>query len=301
MITTKKSDPVKRIALSVHPIHEVAYDAVVQFKAAAESLGVEVVELGQNDADLSDIQCDLVASIGGDGTLLAAIRSAYPENIPVWGINVGDLGYLTISSVNDIEKCLGLLVDGDFWVEPRSMIEAVIGGKNKVLTAFNDIVVHRKVPGGNLIVLDVQLDGHFLGSYKADGLIISTPTGSTAYNLSAGGSILSPMLPAFIITPICAHSFSARSLVIDDSRVLVVNPMIKMPGDVILVSADGQDIALLENCKLHMEPDEAKGCEVIIRKAEQSVGLIRFEEIFFFDVLRDKLGWAEGRPDQRGK
>ncbi|MCX6646983.1 MAG: NAD(+)/NADH kinase, partial [bacterium] len=241
---------------------------------------------------------------GGDGTLLAAIRSAYPNNIPVWGINVGDLGYLTISSVDEIGKCIKLLAKGEYWVEPRAMIEAVISDRNgqqKSLIAFNDIVVHRQVPGGNLIVLNVQLDGHFLGAYEADGLIFATPTGSTAYNLSAGGSILSPNVAAFIITPICAHSFSARSLVIDDSRILVVNPMIKMPGDVILVTADGQEIASLENCRFHGDQTDKKGCEVVIRKADQSTGLIRFEDIFFFDVLRDKLGWAEGHLNHRNQ
>ena len=306
MVSHPKSRPVTKIALGIHPIREVAQQAVEIFKSAADSVGIEIIELGKSDADCQSLQCDIVASIGGDGTLLGAIRSAWSGNIPVWGVNVGGLGYLTITSVDEIAKCIELLARGDYWIEYRSLIEAVISGESgekndgQNLTAFNDIVLHRHVPGGGLIVFEVELDGHFLGAYEADGLIFSTPTGSTAYNLSAGGSILSPDLPAFIITPICAHSFSARSLVISDSLKLIVRPKIKMPDDYVLVTADGQEMMRLEKCSLSVD-DKSDGASVEIHRAEKDAGLVRFEEIFFFDILRDKLGWAEGHPNHRNQ
>ena len=152
------------------------------------------------------------------------------------------------------------------------------------------------------MALDAELDGRFLATYEADGLIISTPTGSTGYNMSAGGSILSPTLKALIITPICAHSFSARSLVIDDGSVLVVRPRLKMVGEIAFALADGQEIAELVNCAVrrHYDPENYEDyCMVTIKRSECNAGLIRFDEVFFSDVLRDKLGWAEAAPEKK--
>lgn len=304
VVMNADSQPVTKMGLSVHPINELAREAVIRLKSLASDRGIEIIELGTESHAPVDISCEIVASIGGDGTLLSAVRTAYPCDIPVWGINVGDLGYLTISSVEEMGRSLDLLSKGKYWIENRTMIEATVSdedGKDIRLTAFNDIVVHRHVPKGGMIVLDVELDGRFLGSYEADGLIFSTPTGSTGYNLSAGGSILSPNLPAFIITPICAHSFSARSLVVDDSSVLLVKPKIKAPGDVVLITSDGQEIAQLDKCSLRSGTDDSVGSEVEIRRADRRVGLVRFNEVFFFDVMRDKLGWADGHPKHRNR
>jgi len=296
--------PVRRLGLKMHPLHEPAKEALRRFRKAASDHRIEIANLDENPQGIINPTCQAVASIGGDGTLLSAVRCAYPSDIPVWGINVGGLGYLTTSGTDEIERGVECIAKGEYRVEKRTMIEAVItgtSGRETRLVALNDIVVHRMVPGGGLMVLDAELDGRFLATYESDGLIVSTPTGSTGYNISAGGSVLSPTVPAFIITPICAHSFSARSLVVDDSSVLVVRPRLKMPGEIAFATADGQDVAELVDCPLRSGQGGADSCQVVIRRAERSAGLVRFDEVFFSDVLRDKLGWAEGASGNRKK
>ncbi len=304
-MSDNSSMPITRLGLVVHPQYDVAEDAVVRFRKAADASGIEIIESSELSRNTDESPCQAIASIGGDGTLLAAVRSGYPFDIPVMGINVGDLGYLTTLGVEEIERSTKRLAKGEYWVEARSMIEAVIHGEAESetrLLALNDIVIHRNVPAGGLMALDAELDGRFLATYEADGLIISTPTGSTGYNMSAGGSILSPTLKALIITPICAHSFSARSLVIDDGSVLVVRPRLKMVGEIAFALADGQEIAELVNCAVrgHCDPENYKDyCMVTIKRSERNAGLIRFDEVFFSDVLRDKLGWAEAAPEKK--
>jgi NAD+ kinase len=296
--------PVQRLGLVVHPQHDEVADVVAKFRDAAAGSGIDLVDVEGQTGMAVDQDLQALASIGGDGTLLSAVRSSYPEDIPVWGINVGDLGYLTTSSVDEIHIGIGKLAKGEYWVEARSTIEATITGEGEstdVLLGLNDIVIHRKVPGGGMMALDAELDGRFLATYEADGLIVSTPTGSTGYNLSAGGSILSPNLKAFIITPICAHSFSARSLVVDDGSVLVIRPRLKMVGEVAYALADGQDKAELLNCAIRDHSDLTMDtyCKVTIKRGKRTAGLIRFDELFFSDVLRDKLGWAEAAPEKK--
>jgi len=299
-----KSAQVRNAGLTVHPVHDRAEEAIEAFRKYADLNGIEIIDLGYDPESASDEtakSCQAVVSIGGDGTMLAAVRWAYPLDIPVWGINVGDLGYLTTSGTDDLGKLTGKLAAGEYHVEQRTMLEAMVNGGETRLIALNDIVVHRHVPGGGLIMLDAELDGRFLATYEADGLIISTPTGSTGYNMSAGGSILSPDLKAFIITPVCAHSFSARSLVVDDSSVLVIRARLKSAGETAFVTADGQEIAKMTNCPLRDRehaPDSCGRCEVEVRKSGRPAGLVRFDEIFFSDVLRDKLGWAESAPNR---
>jgi len=301
----KKEAPVTKCGLLLHPHQETTVNALETLRRVAESYGIEIVELDRSDDSFENCSgCQMIISVGGDGTLLAAVRFAYPAEIPVWGINVGQLGYLTTSTVDEVESHIGRLAKGDYWIESRSMIEGIVtcaDGKDVELVALNDIVVHRHVPGGGLMALDCELDGRFLATYEADGLIISTPTGSTGYNLSAGGSILSPTLPAFEITPVCAHSFSARSLIIDDSSVLVVRPRLKMEGEVAYATADGQEVAELANCPVRTKPVKDDTCRVTLRRAERPIGLVRFEEVVFFGILRDKLGWADAAPPNRMK
>jgi NAD+ kinase len=326
-MSARSAVPVTRLAVLAHPQQSYAEAALARLRESAARRRIEIVELQESPGALSDRPCQVVVSVGGDGTLLAAVRHAYPADIPVWGVNVGQLGFLTTSGIDEIEAHVGRLAEGRYWVESRAMIEAVIEcgkGFETRLVALNDIVVHRQVPGGGLMMLDCELDDRFLATYEADGLIVSTPTGSTGYTLSAGGSILSPTLPAFIITPICAHSFSSRSLVVDDSSVLVVRPRLKSEGEVAFATADGQAVATLSNCAVrtvergdssmirstggsagaspsrpHRGEDGPDFCKVILRKAGRSAGLVRFDEVFFSDVLRDKLGWAEGAPGNR--
>ena len=284
---------IQRVGIQIHPLYSRAEKALITFRTACDKYGIEIdEECGQPDCP----SCQAIVSIGGDGTMLSAVKTAYPYDIPVWGINVGELGYLTTSAIDTIESDTEKLANGEFQIEERAMIEATIKLNSTVettLNALNDVVLHRKVPAGGLMMMDAHLDGRFLATYEADGLIISTPTGSTGYNLSAGGSILSPDLHGFIITPVCAHSFSARSLIYSDTSTLVVRSRLKMPGEIAYATADGWDVAELTDCPIRFESDETDGCKLIIKRAERSAKLLRFDEVFFSDVLRDKLGWAE--------
>jgi len=286
----KKQKSVRRVGIKIHPLYHPAEKALTAFRSACEKYGIEIIEP-------VDSSCHAVVSIGGDGTLLSAVHDAHPNDIPVWGINVGGLGYLTSSGTDNIESETERLANGDYHVEHRTMMEATIhhtNGDESKLIALNDIVIHRQVPAGGLMMLDAELDGRFLATFEADGLIISTPTGSTGYNLAAGGSILSPTLHGFILTPICAHSFSARSLIYDDTSTMVIKPKTKIPGEPAYATADGHDTAELKNCPDRLSRDIGGGCTITIKKAGRPAGLLRFDEVFFSDVLRDKLGWAKG-------
>ncbi|HDS30107.1 MAG TPA: NAD(+)/NADH kinase [Firmicutes bacterium] len=279
---------VTKLGLCMHPKSPHAEDAVKRLHDAANGHGIKIIEINHFDSTQQAGSFDMIASIGGDGTLLAAARHAYPSHVPVWGINIGRLGFLTTSGTDFIETGVGKIASGDYMIEPRAMLEAEIEGGNNnqsKLVALNDIVLHRMAVAG-MITLDAELNGRFLLTYEGDGLVISTPTGSTAYSMAAGGSILSPALRAFILTPICTHSLSARSLVVDDTSVLVMKPRFDNNDDVISVSADGQTMN-----ELHPSTEPRA---VIIRRAVWDAGLVRFEEVVFSDVLRDKLGWAGG-------
>ncbi len=295
--------PVNKLGLKLHPRYEYAKDAHERLMAAADAHGIKIIDLTGEQEPATVEDCRVVASIGGDGTLLSAVRSAYPSDTPVWGINVGELGFLTTSGVNEIEQHVERLAKGDYQVEPRTMIEGTVswGEHETLLVALNDIVLHRQVPGGGLMALDVELNGRFLAAYEADGLIISTPTGSTGYTLSAGGSILSPTVAALEITPVSAHSFSARSLVVDDSSVLVIRPRLKTEGEVAFALADGQQVAKLVNCPVRSGKQSADSCRMVVRRSEKTAGFVRFEDVVFSDVLRDKLGWADAAPSNRLK
>ncbi len=282
----------------MHPQSRRAEEAVNTLKAAAKRHGIEVVHANEMPVESGDAPCDMVVSIGGDGTLLAAARQAYPAHLPAWGINVGRLGFLTTSGTDEIEAGIERIARGDYTVEQRALLEAkVTGGMagEMDLVALNDIVLHRRSAAG-LLTLDCELNGRFLQTYESDGLVVATPTGSTAYSLAAGGSILSPTLKAFIITPICPHSLSARSLVVDDSSVVVIKPRFEHPEDVITVTADGQTHSQLHAQRCTPKSGGDAGYAVTIRRAEENAGLVRFDEVIFSDVLRDKLGWAGGAP-----
>jgi NAD+ kinase len=290
------SIPVKKLGLCVHPSSPHADEPLKRLRNAALSHGIELVVLDNTDSGKPVDGFDMIASLGGDGTLLAATRIAYPFRIPVWGINIGRLGFLTTSGTDEIEKGVERIAKGGYTVEPRAMLEAQVnGGINGParLVALNDIVIHRKAIAG-IITLDAELNGRFLLTYEGDGLVISTPTGSTAYSMAAGGSILSPTLKAFILTPICPHSLSARSLVVDDNSVLVVKPRFDRPDDVITVNADGQMLTELHPSCAYSSGESESPCCVVLKRAERDAGLVRFDEVVFSDVLRDKLGWAGG-------
>jgi NAD+ kinase len=226
-----------------------------------------------------DIDC--VLSLGGDGTILSSVRAVGQHDIPIFGINVGSLGFLTEVLAQDIQAALEKLKNDDFFIEERMILEArVTNSKKRNYQALNDVVLDN---GGlsRLIKLDLYRGKQFVCSYSADGLIISTPTGSTAYNLAAGGPVMHPHLGAIIASPICPHSLTLRPILFDENSELTVKVAINEINARLTV--DGQLGCMLDSRE-----------KVIVKKAPYRAKLIRLKEYPFFEILRTKLHWGAG-------
>ncbi|MRI83267.1 MAG: NAD(+) kinase [Nitratiruptor sp.] len=223
-------------------------------------------------------ESDILISVGGDGTLISLVRRSYEYHKPVLGINVGRLGFLTDIHPDDLPRFLKRLKRDEFRIDERMMIELSILGKRDHIVAFNDVVFSRPVVS-KMVQLDVRNggDGTLINSYYGDGLIVSTPTGSTAYNLSAGGPVVYPLTNAFIFTPICPHSLTQRPLVLPGEFELQIQTNSKSA----LVIVDGQDMYEFE-----------AGDTIQIKKAPIGARLIHRKERNYFDVLREKLNWG---------
>lgn len=223
-----------------------------------------------------DIDCVIV--IGGDGSLIEAARVFHAREIPILGINMGTLGYLTEVEVKDIAEAVGRLASGDYALESRMMIEGTFadGGRD---VALNDIVVSRK---GVLRVLHFRLyvNGELLNSYEADGIIISTPTGSTAYNLSAGGPIVEPTASMIVITPICSHALNTSSIVLSAEDEIVIEIGKGRNGTVeeVFTTFDGADTVSLKT-----------GERVVIRRSSADTKIVKLSKISFLEILRRKM------------
>lgn len=231
---------------------------------------------------LHDAQLDLILCLGGDGTLLRGARIGCLRGIPVFGINLGRLGFLAGAVPEHAEDALRRLVRGQYTVEPRLALMARIGDDGPQALAVNDVVVHK---GGvaRVITLAVSVDGEQVGTYSADGIIIATPTGSTAYSLSAGGPIVVPGVDAIVITAISPHTLAVRPLVVPASATVAVRVLDPVPDpDELLVSIDGQATA-------HLMPRQ----DVTVVRAQQSVLLARIGEESFFGRLGRKLAWGD--------
>jgi NAD+ kinase len=225
-------------------------------------------------------QADLLVVLGGDGTLLSAARASVGNDVPIFAVNLGGLGFLTAIQVEDLYPQLELALHGALQTEQRLMLRAEIVRKGETLVTYdglNDLVL-AKTEIARIIDLEVYLDGNFVCVYKADGLIIATPTGSTAYSLSAGGPIVLPTVHAFSMTPICPHTLTNRPLIVPDSSVIEIG--VRGEGSTYL-TIDGQVGKLLQS-----------GDRVVCRKSQFRTRLIRPADLLFFDVLREKLKWG---------
>lgn len=195
------------------------------------------------DAHALAAGADVIAVLGGDGTMLAAMEKLGNTEKPVAGINIGTLGFLTSCTENELELFADALVSGDYRTSERTLLHSVIchaDGTEQEFLALNEVVLARGQTG-KLVNLCARINGEMLNHYRADGLIVTTPTGSTAYNLSAGGPLISPDARVFVITPICPHSLSYRSLVIDDASEVEIIP--EGSGDEpMFFTVDGRDI-----------------------------------------------------------
>jgi NAD+ kinase len=287
----KNADKLRRIGLLAN-VEKSSSRAVV--REAAERITragrMPVAEI--QTARLADLKCetfadpatlarqsDLLLVFGGDGTILRLIRDTNGSGTPILGINLGRLGFLTAVSAKDIADCLDKLWRNEFVIEPRSLLEATGQCQSRPIrmSALNDIVISRGAVS-RLIELEVSVNGKNLTCYRGDGLIVSSPTGSTAYSLSAGGPIISPGAEVFAITPICPHALSNRSVVISSSSDVRVTLLSKELETII--SADGQIEANLE-----------AGDIVTIRRSRRVIRLLHPGETTFFDTVRQKLHW----------
>ena len=222
------------------------------------------------------IDCALV--IGGDGSLIEVARLLRGRGVPVLGINMGTLGYLTEVEVNHIEEAVARILRGEYGLEDRMMLEGVLKDGQKDVS-LNDIVVSRKTEI-RIIHFRIYVNGELLNSYEADGIIISTPTGSTAYNLSAGGPILEPTASMIVITPICPHALNTSSIVLSAEDEIVVEIGEGHHGAVeeAMVAFDGADTMPL-----------VTGDTVTVRRAAASTRLMRLSQISFLEMLRRKM------------
>lgn len=226
--------------------------------------------------------CNLVAVLGGDGTMLNAANQIGPADIPVAGINVGTLGFLTTCTDGELDIFAKAVADKDYTLIKRMQLRATItsiDGKTKSFRALNEVTLARGQTG-RLVALDAWVDGELLNHYRADGLIVATTTGSTAYSLSAGGPLIAPKAEVFVITPICPHSLSNRSLVVSHSSLVELAPAEDAECPMFL-TVDGRDVMAIN-----------QGDRIQVEQAGHALPLLRLEGRNFYSTLRQKLGWG---------
>jgi NAD+ kinase len=228
-------------------------------------------------------RCDLAITVGGDGTLLNAARSLVNYDVPLLGINLGRLGFLVDIPPHGIEKHLNEILQGHYLEESRILLSAQVCHEGELLSesdAFNDVVIH-KWEVARMIETETYIDGNLLNSMRSDGLIVSTPTGSTAYALSGGGPILQPSLDAMVLVPICPHTMSYRPIVIDGGSKIEIT-VTDRPHAHAQVTCDGQ-----------INLGVVSGDKVIIRRHDKRVCLIHPVDHDYSEILRAKLHWGE--------
>lgn len=227
---------------------------------------------------------DLLITFGGDGTLLSVARHA-PDHVPIIGVNMGTLGFLTEIRVEEFPSVLDRVLAGEFQVEPRVTFEVSVVGPKRDASAryrvLNDCAINKSAVA-RIIDMRVCVAGLFVSTFRGDGLIIATPTGSTAYNLSAGGPIIYPTMNAVVITPICPHMLTNRPLVLPDELDIEIS-LTTPDARHIFLSLDGQE-------GFELGDDD----RVCVRKSEERVLLVQSPDKNYFDVLRNKLKWGEG-------
>lgn len=256
----------------------------LEIKKALEKHNIEVYleensgnMIGECGLSLDELckKVDFLVSIGGDGTLLSVVRKSFNYNIPVLGIHMGTLGFLTDIIYEELPTFLDDFKSDNYRIDNRMLVECCVN--DKCFVAFNDIVISRKTVS-SMIKIKAKINGNDFNTYYGDGVIISTPTGSTAYNLSVGGPVVYPLTEAFIITPVAPHSLTQRPLVMP-ADIVIEFKITDEQGAVLLI--DGQDTYEVEN-------------DTVIRVtiAENKAKLIHRTERNFFEVLNEKLGWG---------
>lgn len=216
---------------------------------------------------------DMVLGVGGDGTMLVAARIALKHDVPVLGFNLGTLGFLTEAEPSDLEAIVPRLLGGDYEIEERTTVTARAGGREEI--GLNDVVIE-KIDTTRLVSLDVVIDGSHFTTQRADGLIVATPTGSTAYSFSAGGPLLDPAMSALVVTPVAAHSLFDRSIVV--------------PGDSVIEATVTRDRHVRVNVDKESLGSLREGDRVVIRAGERPSRFVTLGDRTFASLIREKFG-----------
>jgi NAD+ kinase len=237
-----------------------------------------------NSVEREDIprHVEMIIVLGGDGTLLSVARLVRDYAVPILGVNLGGLGFLTEITLKELYRVLERVVQGDFTTDERVVLNASVIRRGERMAEFivlNDAVINKGALA-RIIDLETTINGEYLTTFKSDGLILSTPTGSTAYNLSAGGPIVYPSLHCIIITPICPHTLTNRPIMIPDD--VEIRAMLKTKQQEVILTLDGQQGFTLEFEDV-----------VEVKKAEGRILLIKSPYRHYFEVLREKLKWGE--------
>ncbi|MFA6195221.1 MAG: NAD(+)/NADH kinase [Sulfurimonas sp.] len=244
-----------------------------------DSISGGMIDVMGMEFELLCKQCDILLTLGGDGTLISVVRRSFNYDIPVLGVYAGNLGFLADVSMDELDDFVANLACGKYRIDERAVLEAKVtkNGHEIKMYAFNDVVLTRPSIS-NMITIETLVDGKAFNTYFGDGVVVSTPTGSTAYNLSAGGPVLFPLTNVFALTPICPHSLTQRPVVLPGTFSIEM----KTPNNRALMIIDGQDMHEFE-----------QGDSVHIKLATKTAKLIHREEFNYFDVLKQKLNWGE--------
>jgi NAD+ kinase len=282
----------RRVGVVGHSNYAILRETLARIQAFAGREGVSLYfeegirdHVGDGNVLTPEIcaELDLLLTLGGDGTLLRGARLVVLAGVPVLGINLGHLGFLTSAPRDEVEAALTHWLAGDFEIDERMALavhaEGEDGAVGRTHLALNDAVLH-KTGAARVIRLSMRAMHDVVGSYSADGIILATPTGSTAYSLSAGGPIVSPTVDCIIATPICPHTLGVRPLVLPADETVTIEVL--SPTEELILTIDGQEHERL-----------VPGQKVVARRAEQPVRLVRFPGQSFFQTLRRKLKWGD--------
>ena len=279
---------IKRVGVVLRPSTPELKDSYKKLEKIFRSYNIEVLlesksakMIGMVGESFEEIcqKSNLLVSFGGDGTLISTVRKSFDFDIPILGVYAGTLGFLADLSLDELDAFIQKMLKNKYKIDERAVLEATVikNSKEIKMYAFNDIVLTR-TRVSNMIHVETLIDSCSFNTYYGDGVIVSTPTGSTAYNLSAGGPVLFPMSNVFALTPICPHSLTQRPIVLPGRFAIEM----KTSEERALIIIDGQDVHELE-----------LGESVHIKLATKTVKLMHKEEYNYFDVLKEKLRWGE--------